>query len=65
MAGLTAMGDTMKRSTPFISDGMPEILESSNVKDDSASILDTTEYVREREERVMVLRSIFFERCFL
>ena len=59
------MGDTMKRSTPFIPDEMPEILESSNVEDDPAWILDATEYIREREERIMVLRSIFFERCFL
>ena len=74
----------MKRSTPFIPDGMPEILESSNVEDDQGRILDATEYVREREKirrmlqkngrflptlteslRIMVLRSIFFERCFL
>ena len=42
------MGDTMKRSTSLIPDGMPEILESSNVKDDLGRILDATEYIRER-----------------
>ena len=74
----------MKRSAPFIPDGMPEILKASTVKDDSGRILDATEYVREREKtrrmlqkngrilltlteslRIMALRSIFFERCFL
>ena len=84
MADFPAIGDTMKRSTPFIPDGMPEILESSNVEDDPGRILDATEYIREREEtermlqkngrilltlteslRIMVLRSIFFERCLL
>ena len=78
------MGDTMKRSTSFIPDGMPEILESSNVEDDPGKVLDATEYIREREEmrrmlqkegrilltltqslRIMVVRSIFFERCLL
>ena len=80
----TAMGDAMKRSTPFVPDGMPEILESSNVKDDPGKVLDVTEYIREGEEtrrmlqkegrilltltqslRIMVVRSIFFERCLL
>jgi hypothetical protein len=63
---------------------MPEILESSNVADDTGKILDATEYIRECEEtrrmhqkdgrilltlteslRIMVVRSIFFERCLL
>ena len=80
----TAMGDTMKRCTSFIPDGMPEILESSNVEDEPDKILDATEYIRVREEarrmlqkdgrilltlteslRIMVVRSIFFERCLL
>jgi hypothetical protein len=80
----TAMDDTMKRSAPFIPDGMPEILKSSTLEDDGGRILDTTEHIREREKtrrmlqksgrilltlteslRIMALRSIFFERCFL